>query len=109
MDARRLGLLPDCTPPVVDLKDALMLEDKSAVGELRRQTDDKCAEHIAAPRGVLVGCKMASCLIDIEVVEFRGRGVRNLRRQFTADLLKDAGLGRVEVKNGKGAVLSFDL
>jgi hypothetical protein len=34
VDTRWFGLLPDCAPPLVDLKDPMMFEDKCAVGEL---------------------------------------------------------------------------
>jgi hypothetical protein len=34
VDARWFSLISDCASPLIDLKDAMMFEDKCAVGEL---------------------------------------------------------------------------
>src|SRR5713101_7157723 len=109
VEARRLRLLPDRFPPVEGLEDALVLDHESAVGELRGQADDESAEHVAAAWGVLVGHKVAVPRVDVEAVQLRGEWGRVLRHELAADLFENAHRLWVEVKDGEGTALGFEL
>ena len=65
VSGRRLA--PDA--PVESLLDGLVLDHESAAGEAHGEADDEGAEHVGAPRGVLVGLEVPVGLVDVEGIE----------------------------------------